>query len=172
MKKIFIALVFIQISIRVYGQEFNKIIIDDETGKQMLIGECTLDAFQDTAFAWWNSEYESFEPNISPFEDIHDELKEIYFIVFMGTWCSDSRQLLPRFFKLLDDIAYPLSNVKIICVDRDKKSNIEGEEDYGVSFVPTIIIYKGNDEVGRIVEFPEKSLEEDIADIILNQSDE
>jgi thiol-disulfide isomerase/thioredoxin len=172
MKKILTFILFALTSLTIFGQEFNKIIIDEETGKQMLVGECTLDAFQDTAFSWWNTEYETYEPNIIPFEDLDDELKDIFFVAFMGTWCSDSQQLIPRFFKLLDDIAYPQSKVKIISVDRKKKSNIEGEEGFGVSFVPTIIVYKANDEIGRIVEFPIKSLEEDIADIILDHSEE
>jgi thiol-disulfide isomerase/thioredoxin len=171
LKTFFVVLFLYVITISLYSQDINKLVIDEKTGKQMLIGECTLEAFRDTSFAWWwNSGYEMFEPNLVPFENIREELSEIYFIVFMGTWCSDSRQLIPRFFKTLDLLDYPTSIVKIISVDRDKKSNTEGEKVFGITLVPTIIIYKDNNEIGRIVELPVKSLEEDIADIILSNS--
>lgn len=167
MKSFFTFTIFILISTSVHSQDFNKVIMDEKSGKPILIGECTLEAFQDSSFSWWwNSGYEMFEPDLIPLENIRGELKDIFFLAFMGTWCSDSRQLLPQFFKTLDVIGYASARVKIISLNREKKANIEGEEEFGINFVPTIIIYKDKAEIGRIVEFPNKSLEEDLADII------
>ena len=57
-------------------------------------------------------------------------------------------------------------NLKMICVDRDKKA--EGTEvgDLNIEFVPTFIIYKNDEEVGRIIEEPKVTLEEDLKQIL------
>jgi len=38
---------------------------------------------------------------------------------------------------------------------------------YGVENVPTFIFFRNGEELGRIIEAPDKSLEEDMAGIIL-----
>jgi len=50
-------------------------------------------------------------------------LKSVHVTIVMGTWCSDSQQQVPRFFKLTDNIQY-ISNITIICVDQEKHAGM------------------------------------------------
>ena len=62
---------------------------------------------------------------------------------------------------------FPAEEMDLIMVDRDKKSGQGLADGKNIHHVPTIIIYKNGDEVGRIVESPIESLEEDIFNILI-----
>ena len=152
------------------NSEQNKIIKDDESGMPMLIGECTRDVFKDTSFYWWwMSEYDLYKIDSTSLNEIKNDLNNINIKIVMGTWCSDSRREVPRFFKILDEVNYPSDKVEIICVDEDKKA--EGNELSGlkIELVPTIIFFKDGNELGRIVEAPENTLERDMIKILIAQ---
>ena len=87
----------------------------------------------------------------------------------MGTWCSDSHEQVPRFFKVMDEAGYPADNVRIICVDREKKDGSEDVDSLNIELVPTFIFYKEGIELGRIVETPKQTMEEDIFEILKAQ---
>ena len=86
-------------------------------------------------------------------------------IVFRST-CSDSREQLPRFFKILNELNYNLNTITLIGVNREKKGLSNEAEGLNIEFVPTIIFYKDGSEIGRIVETPAESLEEDLLKIV------
>jgi len=56
----------------------------------------------------------------------------------------------------------------MFAVDRDKKAGDCAIDYLKIELVPTIIFYKQDTEIGRIVESPQTSLEEDMVDIILS----
>ena len=56
----------------------------------------------------------------------------------------------------------------MIAVDRTKEEPKAEVEGYEIEYVPTLIFYREQKEIGRIIETPELSLEEDIL-AILNQ---
>ena len=88
----------------------------------------------------------------------------------LATWCGDSKDQVPRFFKIMDEISNSKIDVsEIICLDRNKTAPDFDNEKYKIEKVPTFIIYPGEKEIGRIVETPKISLEEDLLQIILNQ---
>ncbi len=61
MKHLIILLFITIFSLINFAQDFNTIIIDDESDKPMLIGYCTREAFDDTSFSdWWNEEYNMY----------------------------------------------------------------------------------------------------------------
>jgi hypothetical protein len=87
-------------------------------------------------------------------------------IVFLGTWCSDSRHHVPRFLKVID-LAWPsLQRVTLIGVDRNKKSPEGTEVQYHIERVPTFIFLKNGEEIGRITENPQTTLEGDMLSIL------
>lgn len=93
--------------------------------------------------------------------------------VFLGTWCGDSREHITRLFAALDltaPRALPFT-LRIIGVDRAKHapdaSNIDLTDGRNIRYVPTIIVSRAGNEVGRIVEHPTRSIEEDLRDLLL-----
>ncbi len=164
MKRIVILLLIFLGYFVVTGQ--NKIITDSKTGKPMLIGVCNREAFSDTSFAWWfNSEYDMYEVDTITLEKL--QLPEALSItIVMGTWCSDSRREIPRFYKVLDYLKYETGKITLICVGRDKKSEGNEADNLEIKLVPTIIFYHNGKEIGRIIEVPEESLEKHLVDII------
>lgn len=163
-----LVLLFIITSVTfLFGQETNKVIKDEESGKPMLVGPCTREAFSDTSFSWWfNSGYKMYHPDSLTVNDIKQNLDGVTVTVILGTWCSDSREQVPNFFKIMDEANYPENKITMICVDRDKKSTSGEADSLKIELVPTFIFYRNSKELGRIEESPKQTLEEDINTIL------
>ncbi len=164
MKKI--AAIIIFISTLSFAQDSSSVFTHEKTDENMLIGLCTREAFNDSAFSWWwNSEYEMYEVDEETLSSLKDKMDEVYVTIILGTWCSDSRREVPRFFKIVDWLSYPKEKITIIAVDRDKKAGAINTYEYGVSLVPTFIFMRDGTEIGRITETPQESLEKDLTKI-------
>lgn len=149
------------------AQDKNKLIQDGESGKPMLIGICDRTAFADTNFAWWlNSEYDVYNLDTATLASIGNKLNDYNLTVVMGSWCSDSRREVPRFYKVLDTLKYDQAKLKLICVNRDKNDPAGDTDKLNIEAVPTFIFYKDDKEIGRIVESPKETLEKDILKIV------
>lgn len=90
-------------------------------------------------------------------------------VVVLGTWCSDSRMHVPRFLKIADRAGIAGDRIRFFGVDRSKKSADGVTDQYRVERVPTFLFFKEGKEVGRIVEAPRQSLEEDILVLLAEQ---
>ena len=146
----------------------NKVTVDDKTGRSMLIGITDRSAFKLVDFAdWYNSEYVGYQPDEFIIGQIKELIDSIDIQIFMGTWCSDSRREVPRFLKIIDLIDFDQDSLQIISVDRKKKSPTNDEKNKDIKFVPTFIINKNRNEIGRIAEFPIITLESDLLSILL-----
>ncbi len=147
----------------------NKTIYNEKTQTDILIGECNRKVFNKTPFnEWFNPKYKAYIPNSSIIQElkVSDNLTNTDIFIVMGTWCSDSRRELPRFYKIIDEIGFPESNITLIAVDTHKKSNDTKLNEIKFTRIPTFIFYRNNIEIGRIVESTNKSLEKDMLDII------
>lgn len=154
------------------AQDTNKTVQDEETGKLMLRGPCTREAFADTSFSvWFDSEYEAYNPDSITVKEIEYNLDDVKTTIVMGTWCSDSREQVPRFFKVMDEAGYPEDSISIICVDRDKKDRTGIVDSLKIELVPTFIFYRDREEIGRITETPQQTVEEDIYAILTNSAE-
>jgi hypothetical protein len=89
--------------------------------------------------------------------------------VVMGTWCDDSRIHIPHLYKILDEINYPTEEILLIASDEEKKTESDELEGLAIDLVPTIIFFRNTSEVGRIVEAPQQSIEEDMLNILTSQ---
>jgi hypothetical protein len=164
-KNIIILLVIMSASL--FAQDKNKLVVDEKSGKQMLIGVCDRTAFADTNFAWWyDSEYNNYKVDSLFLKNIGNKLNDVEIKVIMGSWCSDSRREVPRLIKILDKIKFNQQNLKLICVDR-KKEWPEGDiGNLEIKLVPTIIFSEMGIEKGRIVESPKETLEKDMLKLL------
>ena len=61
----------------------------------------------------------------------------------------------------MDEAGYPVEKTEIICVDRDRKDSSGEVDSLNIELVPTFIFYRDGDEIGRIIETPQQSIEED-----------
>ncbi|MCS7053542.1 MAG: thioredoxin family protein [Ignavibacterium sp.] len=157
------------ISLNLFGQDYNHFTIDTVKNKKMLIGYCTKEAFQDTAFSnWFNENYSNYQPDNQILDELQNFLNNLKIKIVLGTWCSDSREFVPAFLKILDSIKFPEENLEMICVDRNKKGYQNEVDNLDINFVPTFIFYKNDKEIGRIIEIPNTTLENDFLEIVKN----
>jgi thiol-disulfide isomerase/thioredoxin len=120
---------------------------------------------KDSSFTWFQQNQKGFKPNANGVEALKAKGSEIEFVVFGGTWCGDTKLLLPKFYSWLEASNFPQEKVTLIGVDRNKKTISHLAEAMGVINVPTFIIMKNGKEVGRVVEYgkygqPDKELGE------------
>jgi len=165
MKSKIVILFIVLFSVITFPQ--NKKITDPKTSAPMLIGEIDRTAFQDSVFSWWfNSEYNMYEVDTNSVQIEKDEINNYKLTLVLGTWCSDSRREVPRLFKILDYLNYPIDKLKIYAVDRSKNGLSDEIDSLKIERVPTIIFNKNNKEKGRIIEEPIETIEKDILKIV------
>lgn len=166
MKNILVLWIFMVVVI--LPQKNYKIIVDEKSGKSMAVGECPREVFSNTTFSWWfNAEMSNYEVKSEVLNKQLLNLEEISVITVMGTWCSDSRREVPRFMRILKEINFPDDQTKFICVDRTKDAFFIDVSYLDIKLVPTFIIFRDGIEIGRIIETPVVSLEQDLIDILL-----
>lgn len=149
----------------------NQLKFDEKANQEILYGYCNEKGLQTAPFnEWFDMEYSDYQPEMDIIGKIENSggISEISITIVMGTWCSDSRREVPRFFKILNILNYDANRVKLIMVDRKKEAEGTIVSKLNIERVPTFIFTKGKTEVGRIIETPEVSLEGDLLKIIEN----
>ncbi|KAF0216367.1 MAG: thioredoxin-like [Ignavibacteria bacterium] len=166
MKKLILILI-LTVGISSYAQQHNKMMFDEKSGKQMLIGICDRTVFADTNYSWWfNAEYDNYAPDSTVVAMIKSLAPNYKIKIVMASWCGDSKREVPRFYKIMDEAGYDYKSFELVCVDRNKQCE-EGEVDkLDIKFVPTFIFSRNNVELGRIIEMPKGKLEENILEIV------
>ena len=107
----------------------------------------------DTAFSWYAQNAKGYTPAAEAVQQFSSAKDSINLIIFGGTWCGDTKHLLPQFFTTTDAAGFPDSHITLICVDRSKKTLYNLSEAFGITNVPTFIVMKNGKEIGRVVEY-------------------
>jgi len=148
------------------AQDNNQRMIDEKTGKEIFIGTITRQGLEQNE-AWFQPEYQQYTPDTNDMALIKEFKNEYPWIfIVMGTWCGDSQEQVPRFFKILNELNYPEEKIFMVAVDREKKVKDFCIGDYDIKLVPTFIMTDQGEEKGRIIETPVESLERDFLNII------
>jgi hypothetical protein len=125
----------------------------DNNGDKILKGIISRKELEnDTAFTWWAENLKGYTPQSQAVAELKKN-QNIQFITFMGTWCDDSRFIVPKFYSLLDAAGFPQDKVSLIGVDRSKKTLSHLAEALNIENVPTIIVMNNGKEIGRVVEY-------------------
>jgi thiol-disulfide isomerase/thioredoxin len=76
------------------------------------------------------------------------------FKVWGGDWCTDCRAQLPDFGAALDAAAVPDERIEHYPVEKlDDGSKVgPGVDEYGIEFIPTVVVERDGAEVVRFVE--------------------
>jgi len=150
-----------------YGQSMNKIVNDTTINQEVLIDYCDRTGLESGEFGiYYKLEYEDYNVNDSLVKLISKKLRKYDITIVFGSWCSDSEQQVPRFYKILDHAKFKESHLKIIAVNRSKSTLEVDIENLNIERVPTFIVYKKGKEMGRIIETPYDTLEEDLLKIV------
>lgn len=169
MKKLFF-LALILIPGMTFAQKLNQKTSDEKKGNEMLIGYCDRDGFAtvncnfDSAF---KAEYPIYKAEEATMKQLAEHLNGVEVTVVMATWCSDSREWVPRFYKIMDELDFAFKNLTLICVDRSKKAPGTIVDELKIELVPTFIFYRNKTELGRIIEVPGDLMEKEILKILM-----
>lgn len=143
----------------------------DVRGNRMLLGKSTRERLQQEPFSsWFNKNYSEYKIDTNQADLLRPNIQNKRFVIFMGTWCGDSRQEVPRIYKLLDHCGVPGAAIQLINVNVYdsvyKQSPTHEERGLNIHRVPDLLIYENETEIGRIIEKPVKSWEEDLLTIL------
>ncbi|MEP2239625.1 MAG: thioredoxin family protein [Maribacter sp.] len=164
---------FLSFFITTFSQHTNQ-EINLENQQPFLLGEITVDGLSSNSYqSWYEQNFKNYEADQNKIDAFKDQLASYKVLLFMGTWCGDSKREVPRFIKILASANFPMKNLKIVALDKRKESykkSPQGEE-WGLNIhrVPTFIFYKNGREINRIIETPITSLEDDILKIVTQQ---
>lgn len=144
-----------------------KIITKDN--EPIMLGKATKVDLQKAPFdSWFTSGFENYEPNQDIINQLKDKVTNVTVTIFMGTWCEDSQNQVPHFYKILKACQFKERGINLIAMDRDKTTPELWEKGLNITNVPTFIFYEKGQEINRIVESPKVSLEQDMLDILSN----
>ena len=166
MKNLVIAIILLQLVISC-STMVNQAVHDKQSNSRMLVGLSNRQELQQDPFSgWFDKEYGAYALNKEAVQGIKNDSKNLSIKLFMGTWCKDSRREVPRIYRILDAVGFAGPHLTLINLDREKSS--PGEEEIGLNIhhVPTVILYNNGNEIGRIIEYPVQSLEEDMVAIL------
>lgn len=141
-----------------------------------LLGACTFDQLLKEPYAsWYNQNISAYQPNGEILTQLQKtDLSKYTMKIFFGSWCGDSKRELPRMIKVLEQVSFQKNNITLIGVEDSlalyKQSPQHEEAGQGIYRVPTFVIYKGDKEIGRIVESPAETLERDLLKIVLKKA--
>ena len=128
----------------------------DEKHRKVLRGLITRsDIESDTSFSWFKKNYNLGKPDASAVASFKKHAGDFKMLIFGGTWCPDTQNLLPQLYRLTDAANYADSNITLIGVDHEKTTLDNLHATFHLVNVPTFIIMKNGKEVGRVIEYGE-----------------
>lgn len=140
----------------------DSVIITGEFGRSVLQTD-------DACKIWYDRNYSDYRVDTALTAMIGDMQQNVNYIIIAGTWCGDSKRQLPRLFKIFDAALISDNAVRMFGVDRSKEIDNAEFDRFDVQYVPTVIVLRNSQEIGRIVERPVESLEADLLSILRRQ---
>lgn len=169
MRKLFfviftLAVFFPEISLK--AQESDIIVKDSITGNDILYGATTREGLSNIG-SWFTEEYQLYSPDQTAIDLLKINIDKLpHLFIVLGTWCGDSKEHVPHFYKIADMIGYPEEKIFMVSVDRKKTGGDFCLADFEITLVPTFIFTQKGEEIGRIIETPIISLEQDLVNIL------
>ncbi|NJO87856.1 MAG: hypothetical protein HC831_02035 [Chloroflexia bacterium] len=146
MNKLFILIGAISLIVSCSGtKKLNQQKFDEKANKDILYGYCDLNGLTVPPFdEWYYAEFSTYEPDQEILSNIESTggLSNVDITIVMGTWCSDSRREVPRFYKLFENLDYSAERIILINVDTKKEAKGTIVEKLNIEKVPTFIFQK------------------------------
>jgi hypothetical protein len=87
-------------------------------------------------------------------------------VAFFGSWCQQCKHVLPGLLRVHALTENPNFTVTLIALDEEMLEPVDWIERCGVVLMPTFIVRINGEEIGRIEEEPEASIEADLVRIL------
>jgi thiol-disulfide isomerase/thioredoxin len=117
-------------------------------------------------FPEWKGLAARYTPRTEIVQKLRKVASRIEVVLFFGTWCQDANDEVPKLLKICAEVGNAAFLLKIYAVDRKKREESGLAEKLRINRVPTIVLFQGEKELGRIIERPHTSMEEDLLAII------
>ena len=151
MKHIFLIAIIIGLGILTRAQTYE---VSNDGNNKVLKGLISRDMLEsDTAFQWFHENQFGFTPDAEETTLLKAKGPQVQFLVFGGTWSESTKDILPKFFSLLDAASFPRDQVTLVGVDHDKKTTNHLTESMHITSIPTFIVLKNGQEVGRVEDY-------------------
>ena len=111
------------------------------------------DIEQNPKFAWFGANMKVGKANAAAVTAFQKNKDKFQLIVFAGTWCEDTHNLLPSFYRLVDQGGIADKNITLVGVDREKTALYNLHTLFNVTMTPTFIVMKDGKEIGRVSEY-------------------
>jgi hypothetical protein len=142
----------------------------DSDNKTQIWGNITIEDLESPPFSLWYKESIAGY-TVTKDDQVGRAMFDTEVIVYLGTWCSDSQEWVPKFIQIWKTYGLDLENLQLIALhnadDKYKQSPEKTELHYNIESVPTFIFLRDGQEIGRIVEYPQTTLEEDLKSIVI-----
>ncbi len=149
-----------------YSQDMNRIIFDEQAQKEVILGYCDAEGLRLTVWSeLFDGTYNDYQPDMEIIFGMMPQMQDVDIVITLGTWCGDSKQHVPSFLRILKELNFESSRLTMIGLDRSFNGGEAGVRPYQTEKVPTFIFFRNGIELGRIIETPEKTLEEHMAKI-------
>lgn len=135
------------------------------TQEELWVGKTEINKLEEE-FDWFRNNYDSYLPDSVTINSLKPKVNSYTYHVFGGTWCGDTKRLLPKFFKTMEQSNIESGKIHLYLLDHQKHSPDKEEKKYKIVNIPTFIIYKDGKEIGRIVEDEKESIEKDLLKLI------
>ena len=151
MKHIFLIAIIIALGILTRAQTYQ---VSNDGNNKVLKGLISREMLEgDTAFKWFHENQAGYTPDKEGTVLLKAKGPQVQFLVFGGTWSESTKDILPKFFSLLDAASFPRDQVALVGVDHDKKTTNDLTETMHITSIPTFIVLKDGQEVGRVVDY-------------------
>ena len=114
----------------------------------------------------WVDLVAAYQPAPEAVDKLRGLAREVVIEVYFGSWCSDSMAHVSAFFKVLDLADTPLLRAGYFGVPEAKDERAPYTGGRKIDKLPTFVVMVDGREVGRIIETPKKSVEEDLVRIL------
>lgn len=127
----------------------------DTFGRRVMVGNLTRSMLeQDTVhFGWFKENMRYGRPDAAAVDAFKQKKNSFKILVVMGTWCKDSRSIIPALFRLVDKSEFPQNKIRLVGASEDKLNPSKLIAKYNITRVPTILILHKGKEWGRVEEY-------------------
>jgi hypothetical protein len=139
----------------------------DAAGNKVLVGRINeMLLANDSAFLWFFTGVNRYKPDTAWTKYISYYRDSFDVVAFAGTWCLDTKRLLPQFYRVMMASSYPMNRIKLYGLDHQLHGLGDAAQQYDIDKVPTIVLIHKGKVIGKIEDKVHRSMEADMVSIL------